>query len=616
MNPEAEYQRRLEQLRKQEARLKVRDDRLAYTILVVILAAVASGVWLIFSKIHSLFWALIPVVLLITCAVIHSPLIRKLRNCRRAIAFYERGLERLKNQWIGKGQSGERFLDPSHPYARDLDLFGTGSVFELLCTARTRVGERTLASWLLSPACPGEICLRHAAVRDLQGRLDLREKLAVFGGELRSAKDPAVLAAWGEEMPWSVSPFSRAALMWLTALGLCAVFACVVWAIQYIALLVGESFDTSNHAVEVAWRIRYLAPFVATFNLGIAYKLRRHILKSVSSVEEAACDLPLLSAVLARLELETFAAPKLANLQAQLKSDGRLASRCVSKLSRRVDFLISRHSLMVQLFDFLTLWTLQSSLSIEAWRGRYGPSLRAWLTALGELEALSSLAGYAYEHADDAFPEFIEGPARFEAEGLAHPLIPENLAKRNDLKLGDEVRLLIISGPNMAGKSTFVRAVGTNAVLAQCGAPVRARCLRMSPLKVGASVCVLDSLRGGISRFYAEISRVKLIIDLTKGESPVLVLLDELLQGTNSRDRRIGAEAVLLSLSRKGAIGLITTHDLALAEIANSPTPRVANFHFEDRLEDGKLRFDYHLSPGIAQTSNALALMRSIGLEV
>jgi DNA mismatch repair ATPase MutS len=235
---------------------------------------------------------------------------------------------------------------------------------------------------------------------------------------------------------------------------------------------------------------------------------------------------------------------------------------------------------------------------------------------LGEIEALSDLAGYAYEHPQDVFPEFTDEAPLFDAEGLAHPLIPENRAIRNDVILGSDLRLIIISGPNMAGKSTFIRSVGINAVLAQCGAPVRARKLRLSRLAVGASVCVLDSLQGGISRFYAEITRLKVIADLTDGPLPVLFLLDELLQGTNSHDRRIGAEAVVRNLLKRGAVGLLTTHDLALAEIAVSMGATAANFHFEDHLEEGKLRFDHRLSPGIVQTSNALQLMRSIGLDV
>jgi DNA mismatch repair ATPase MutS len=238
------------------------------------------------------------------------------------------------------------------------------------------------------------------------------------------------------------------------------------------------------------------------------------------------------------------------------------------------------------------------------------------LAAVGEFEALLSLGCYAYEHPADVFPEFTAVSPCFEAEGLAHPLLLEHEAVRNDVCFADVLRVLIISGPNMAGKSTFVRAVGISAVLAQCGAPVRARRLSLSPLAVGASICVLDSLQGGISRFYAEIRRLKQIVDLTQGSVAVLFLLDEFLQGTNSHDRRRGAEAMVRSLVERGAIGLVTTHDLALAEIASELGPRAANAHFEDRFESGKLVFDYRLQPGIVKTSNALDLMRSIGLEV
>jgi DNA mismatch repair ATPase MutS len=243
-------------------------------------------------------------------------------------------------------------------------------------------------------------------------------------------------------------------------------------------------------------------------------------------------------------------------------------------------------------------------------------AVRRWLATVGEFEALLSLGGYAYEHPADVFPEFAEASPWFEAEGLAHPLLSDRDAVRNDVCLGSDLRVLIISGPNMAGKSTFVRAVGINAVLAQCGAAVRARRLCLSPLAVGASICVLDSLHGGISRFYAEIRRLKQIVDLTQGPLAAVFLLDEFLQGTNSFDRRLGAEAMVHGLVERGAIGLVTTHDLALAEIAKGLGRRAANAHFEDRLEDGRLLFDYRLQPGTVKTSNALDLMRSIGLDV
>jgi DNA mismatch repair ATPase MutS len=232
------------------------------------------------------------------------------------------------------------------------------------------------------------------------------------------------------------------------------------------------------------------------------------------------------------------------------------------------------------------------------------------------MEALSALASYAYEHPDDPFPEFTGDTPWFDGQALGHPLLPEIRSVRNDVRLGAGLRVLIVSGSNMSGKSTLLRTVGTNTVLAMAGAPVRARSLRLSPLAVGASIRVMDSIQGGSSRFYAEITRLRHLVDMTRGPLPLLFLLDELLHGTNSHDRRIGAEAVVRTLVDRGAIGLITTHDLALVHIAEALAPRGANVHFEDHLENGRISFDYRMREGVVEKSNALELMRSIGLDV
>ncbi|MBI2149640.1 MAG: hypothetical protein HYU27_03420 [Acidobacteria bacterium] len=232
------------------------------------------------------------------------------------------------------------------------------------------------------------------------------------------------------------------------------------------------------------------------------------------------------------------------------------------------------------------------------------------------MEALCALAGYAFEHPGDPFPELIEGPILLEADEVRHPLIPASECVPNSLKLGGDLRLLVVSGSNMSGKSTLLRTVGINVVLAQAGAPVRARRLRLSPLAIGATLRVQDSLHGHTSRFYSEIRRLHEIMELTQGPLPVLFLLDEILHGTNSHDRAIGAEAVVRGLADRGAIGLVTTHDLALAKVADALAPRAANVHFRDHLDNGRMIFDYRLHPGIVEKSNALELMRAIGLKV
>jgi DNA mismatch repair ATPase MutS len=365
-----------------------------------------------------------------------------------------------------------------------------------------------------------------------------------------------------------------------------------------------------------AWGMRDLALAVVLVNGFFFLRFHKRAEQLASAAGDAARDLALLSGILGRLEREQFTAPRLAELRSMLDIEGRPPSFRIARLRRLMNMLDSREHVLFRAIDPVVLWTLQWVLAVESWRKHSGPAIRHWLAAVGEMEALSALAGYAYEHPADPFPDLADAGASFQGKGLAHPLLPEDRAVRNDVAIGQELRLIVVSGSNMSGKSTLLRTIGINAVLAQCGAPVRATELRMSALSVGASIRIVDSLHEGTSRFYAEITRLKQIVDLTAGALPVLFLLDEFLQGTNSHDRRLGAEATVRGLISRGAIGLLTTHDLALAEIAEGLGADATNCHFEDRLENGKLRFDYRLRPGVVQRSNALELMRSLGLDV
>jgi DNA mismatch repair ATPase MutS len=264
----------------------------------------------------------------------------------------------------------------------------------------------------------------------------------------------------------------------------------------------------------------------------------------------------------------------------------------------------------------VVLGTTRLALAVEDWRRRHGRHLADWLRTAGRVEALTSLATYAYENADDPFPELAEAGPLFDGTGLRHPLMPHDRCVPNDVRLDGGLRLLLVSGSNMSGKSTLLRTVGTNVVLAWAGAPVRAERLRLSPLAVGATLRVQDSLQQGVSRFFAEIRRLRQILDLAHGLTSLLFLLDEVLSGTNSEDRRAGAEAVLTELVTAGAVGLATTHDLALTGIAERLAPRAVNVHFAERLEGDDLVFDYRMKPGVVKQSNALALMRAVGIRV
>ena len=264
----------------------------------------------------------------------------------------------------------------------------------------------------------------------------------------------------------------------------------------------------------------------------------------------------------------------------------------------------------------LLLWTENVSFAVERWRRESGSDIARWIDAAGEFEALSSLASFAYEHPDFTTPEIVAAGPLFDARELGHPLIPAGRRITNDLCLDDTLRLLVISGSNMSGKSTFQRSTGVAAILALAGAVVCAKSLRIAPLTLGASIRINDSLQEGSSRFYAEILRIRQILDLAATPTPLLFLLDEILHGTNSHDRRIGAEAVVRALVERGAIGLVSTHDLALADIAESLAPAAQNVHFEDEMVEGRMVFDYRMRPGVVRKSNALALMRAVGIEV
>ena len=607
--PAAHYRRCLAENHRLLSREQRRHHWLGYAKIADFLAGVLLAIGIIHTpKLYG--WLLVPVGVFVLLLVIHDRVLRRLQKRERVADFYARGLARLNDQWAGTGENGDRFLSPNHPYARDLDVLGAGGLFELLCTARTRAGEAQLANWLLHPAPPETVLARQAAVADLRPRLGLREQLFTAGETVRLGVLPDALSGWGEAAP----RFRARWLPWiLGVIGLAWIASLIAWWVHGIDVL------PINLDYAVAGPFWWTLVVLSLVNYGIGRMMKPRVDASADAIEHAAQDMRLLVEVLGVIESESYEAPQLRVLRASLDTHNIRASVAVGRLERIVDWLEGRHNLFVRMSLGLAFYDAQFTLAAERWQRRFGPAIRGWLASVGEFEALSSLAGYTWEHPADPFPAFAVDSPCFEARDLGHPLLPAAKAIGNDLSLGSGPcgpQLLIVSGPNMAGKSTFLRAIGLNAVLAQAGAPVRAASLRLSPLAVGASICILDSLHGGVSRFYAEIQRLKLLSDLASGPLPLLFLLDELLSGTNSHDRLEGTRHVVTALVRRGAIGLVTTHDLALTAIPESLPGAAENAHFEDRMENGRLHFDYRLKPGIVQTSNALKLMQSIGLDI
>ncbi|MFL5244319.1 MAG: MutS-related protein [Gemmataceae bacterium] len=576
--------------RSREERLEsvVGNGRLAVFLVGLLIAWMAFGAhWL------SPWWIAVPATAFLVLLPIHDRVNRAIARANRAIAFCEKGLARVEERWAGTGQPGTHFLDEAHPYAPDLDLFGKGSLFELLSTARTGVGEKTLAWWLLNPASPQEIRLRQTAVAELRPHFKLRENLALLGADIPSGVKLDELSHWAVGPRVLYSDFRRWTAL---ALALLTALALLGWLLDFWS----------------RWPFFVMLPLEGLF----AWWMSGRVNRVLAPIEKRASDLMIFSGILQRLERGPFVAPWLTRLQSTLQTEGRPPSDRLAQLVQLIDWLNAKRNQFFTPLALMLLWDTQFAFAIEAWRSHCGAGIPRWLDAVGQFEALSALATYSYENPQDPFPVIVdEGPV-LDGEKLGHPLLPRAQCVPNDLLLTADLRVLVVSGSNMSGKSTYLRTAGLNAVLAQAGAPVRAARLRMSPLAIGATLRIQDSLQAGRSRFYAEITRVRQLVDVAKGPLPLLFLLDEIFHGTNSHDRRLGAEGVVRSLIGLNAIGLITTHDLALAEIADHLSPQVANVHFEDQMKGDEISFDYRVHPGVVQHSNALALMRAVGLEV
>ncbi|MEN8150877.1 MAG: DNA mismatch repair protein MutS [Planctomycetota bacterium] len=584
-----EYERRLAARQAVTAARDRWEGRIANLRFVAAVAFVA----LLFIPGRPVALVAIPVVAFIGLVIAHERVIRSRDSARRAEAFHERGLARLAETWHGSGTPGERYLDRDHPCAGDLDLFGKGSLFELLCTARTRAGEDDLAARLSGPADPDTVAERQSAVRELTDRLDLREEIALTGDDMPVGVEVAKLEEWGgapRVLTGAAVPVAAAAL----AVGSLA--AAVVWAAGIatpawlaLAVLVGLAFR---------------AP------------IRKRVEAVLAAGDRRTKELDLFSRILARFERETFTSARLVRLREEIATDGVPASREIRRLVRLYALIDARRNMFFFPIAWLLGWEIQLAFALERWRARAGKNAAPWLRATGEIEAFLALASYAYERPEDPYPEVVPDGPLFDATAIAHPLLPAAEAVHNDVRLDGDRSLLVVSGSNMSGKTTLLRTIGANLVLAYAGAPVRAERLVASSLQPAAAMRVRDSLLEGRSLFYAEIRRLKLVVDLADGDRPVLFLLDELLSGTNSNDRAAGAEGLVRGLLDRGAIGLVTTHDLALGRIADELAPRAANVHFEDQLTDGRMSFDYTLRDGVVEKSNALELMRAVGLEV
>lgn len=613
---------------------RVSTARLAVVLVALALALGAGevGFW-------SGWWVFVPCAFFVWLAFVHERLLNRARGVHHIAQLYHRAALRVDRDTEGEsGSPGtpaaaiRRGGTPAHRNTVDeehrladrrhriselaesrlgdhLDLFGSGGLFERLADWRTDTGGETLARWMLQPAASEEVAARQTAIRELALRIEIQESLAATGclepwpstrssvvldwlGSGGGAGDGTDGSASAEEGSTTAPPARRPEMLF-GALAVLLSAAMLGGLLRWI--MAGEaSFFVAAVSLSSAW--------------GLWLRARVREEEAVLRLMES--EIAGIRQIAILVASEGFESPFLSELRERL-TRADTALRSLERLQVR---LAARRNLLFAPVAAMLFWGTHHRWAIDRWRRRYRGEARGWVRAAGEFDALLALAQYCVERPGHVFPEFDDVPG-LEARGLGHPLIPEARLQRNDVRLGrGEADVLIVTGSNMSGKSTLLRTIGVNFVLARMGAPTAATTFRLGPLALGASIAVHDSLQDGVSRFLAELLALKAVLNTGSGEEPLLFLLDEVLQGTNSDDRRAAAAALLRELGRRSAVGVMTTHDLSLTELAHELPGRVRNMHFTERVVDGAMEFDYQLRDGVLARGNALDLMRMLNL--
>ncbi len=526
-------------------------------------------------------------------AIWHDAVFRREAYQRALVRLNQRGIDRLTGAWQRFPETGDRFLEPDHLYSGDLNIFGSASLFQLMNETGTLLGEKQLAAWLRAPADPPELQQRQAAVRELTPLIQFRQTLIARAQLAAKTKaDPTHFIEWAEHgVPLDSIRWTRA-LAWLVPLGTLAL---------YVLGKIGLVRDS------LWWGgLGALALLVVL--------TRKPLERAYEAVASGEIGFIRFDEVFATLKSQVFDQPNLKKLSARLEV-AKVTDR-LQQFRRLFSFLELRQSgLMHAVIHLLTLWDVHWTFRMEKWRERHGREVRGWFENLAEVEALCALATFAHDRPEYTYPELsFEGPL-FIAHQLGHPLLPHPIP--NDVSLDGPGHALLITGSNMSGKSTLLRSIGTNAVLALAGAPTCARYLKVSKVAVLTSIRIKDSLEQGISYFYAEVRRIKAILAAAEAaRGNALFLLDEILLGTNSEERAIASRGILRLLLRTGACGAVSTHDVSLASLGREPDLHIRNVHFRESILNGRMSFDYRLRDGVLESGNALRVLREAGISL
>jgi hypothetical protein len=592
------HAKRIAEMRSTARALEARTNRISLVRLVCFLAAVVA-LFVGFSQ-GSLPWlggGFGGIVAFFVAVVAHARVDQRRREVDERAAVHERHVARISGRFHTLPSDGSGLLPADHPYASDIDLTGPGSLFQRIDVTQTREGERALADALGTPLARERIALRQAAVEELADKLTLREELEVLArlGQLKGQKldhQPFMALV---RLP---SLFERLGWLRPVTYTLVAITVLIIVA-SWIGLVPGK----------VVW-------IPVLVQGALLWKLKEPTHHALDLITARLGFAQAYEAMLATIEREPWQAPYLKELRASLDVAAQPPSAYMARLRRYEGFAQLRtQGPFYLVVNVVLLWDLLCLDRIERFVREVGPRCEKWFQAVGELEMLCSLATLRHGDPGTRFPDIGATESGIAVEGLAHPLLSPESRVANDVTLEGPGSLLVVTGSNMAGKSTLLRALGLNVALALAGGPVCAQSFRLCPVRLRASMRIDDSLQRGASYFHAELGKLRMVVrDLDQGP-PVLFLLDELLRGTNARARATGAHSVLVHLLARKALGVVATHDIGLKHLEEE-LPHVHNVHFTDVFEDGEMRFDYRLRPGPVTTSNALRLLAMAGIDV
>jgi ABC-type multidrug transport system fused ATPase/permease subunit len=595
------YVERAERFGREWATLDAKWNQIGNLRLFVFLLSVVGLIWGFWAGITVIWVA--GIVLLVAFFVLvwwHNRVGRTRRRAAELRLINGEATLRSKRLWEQLPVRYNPEVRPDDPYARDLNVFGHASLFQLADTAGTLIGERTFASWLANAAPPATITERQAAVVELAPKIDLRDELSLRG-RLMSASDekpdPDPFLKWAESAPTLVTR------KWLRPVALVSVVLLWAFALAQIFGLVSYPF----------WAIFAVINFVFSLTLG------REIYRTISQVNAGERGFKQYAEAFQLLSEAHFESASLKRLQSELGAESAPAHTALRRLQKRVNFIIPPSAQLYFPLQAVTLWDVHLLGGLEHWQAQFGTHARGWITALGEAEALASLAALSHANPAWVFPTVDTQTDRLAAVQLGHPLLADDGRVPNSVEVGPAGTFLLVTGSNMSGKSTLLRAIGANIVLAQAGGPVCAEQLSMPPVVLWTCMRVEDSLEQGVSYFMAELQRLKQVVQAAEEShgrrERLFYLLDEILQGTNTAERQIAARRVIHHLLEMGALGAVSTHDLGLAE-APELAAAAHPVHFTELVlsgngssEGAQMTFDYKLLPGIATSTNALKLM-------